>query len=509
MSDSDWTPPRRWYRSLYWRIAAGFIAFLAATLVAQVALFLWLSSQRDEALPPRLLANLAALVADEIAAEASRAPEADLADLARARFDDLARPAAIVFADGRVVASSAAQPPEPLVRTTLRRLAGDDREAAWAARRPGPFGRRAPPRPGFDREGGSPGASRAIGPIPWAVAPVRVGDRVPAAVFVARGRPPGAIARELAPWLAAGLALLLVGGTALAAVAIFRPAHARLRDLESAVRRFGDGDRAARASTRGGDEVSAVAAAFNRMADEAGARESALVEADRARRQLLADVSHELRTPLTSIRGYAETLTLPGFAPPTAPGQHAVHVVGVEAQRLERIVNDLLDLARLDAGGAPLEVTPVAVRDLFTRAEERHRPDAEAAGIVLAVRIDPGAEVVPGDEVRLEQVVQNLTANAVRHALARRPCRAGGPARRRRRAVDGDRRRRRHRSRAPAARLRSLLQGRSVAGGQRRHRAGAVDRQGDRRASRRLGAGVEHAGRADHLRGPAAGVAAL
>ena len=223
-----------------------------------------------------------------------------------------------------------------------------------------------------------------MGPIPWAVAPVRVGDRVPAAVFVARGRPPGAIARELAPWLAAGLAVLLVAGTALAAVAIFRPAHARLRDLESAVRRFGDGDRAARASTRGGDEVSAVAAAFNRMADEAGARESALVEADRARRQLLADVSHELRTPLTSIRGYAETLTLPDFAPPTAPGQHAVHVVGVEAQRLERIVNDLLDLARLDAGGAPLEVAPVAVRDLFTRAEERHGPDAEAAGIALA-----------------------------------------------------------------------------------------------------------------------------
>ena len=322
------------------------------------------------------------------------------------------------------------------------------RFAGWPAtiarrrgRRVAPAPSDAGPRrgPGSTATAGSPGASRPIGSIPWAVAPVRVGDRVPAAVFVARGRPPGAIARELAPWLAAGLAVLLVAGTALAAVAIFRPAHARLRDLESAVRRFGDGDRTARASTRGGDEVSAVAAAFNRMADEAGARESALVEADRARRQLLADVSHELRTPLTSIRGYAETLTLPGFAPPTAPGQQAVHVVGVEAQRLERIVNDLLDLARLDAGGAPLEVAPVrGPRSVHAGRGAASDPTPTAAGIALAVRIDPGAEVVPGDEVRLEQVVQNLTANAVRHARRGGRVELVATARRRRRAVDGD-----------------------------------------------------------------------
>ena len=115
-----------------------------------------------------------------------------------------------------------------------------------------------------------------MGSPTWAVAPVRVEQRVAAAVLVARGRPPGAVARELAPWLAGGLAVLLVAGTALASLAVFRPAHARLRDLEDAVRRFGDGDRTARASARGGDEVSAVAQAFNRMADEAAAREAAL-----------------------------------------------------------------------------------------------------------------------------------------------------------------------------------------------------------------------------------------
>ena len=407
-----------------------------------------------------------------------------------------------------MVASSAARPPEPLVRATLRRLASDDREAAWAARRPGPFGRRAPPRPGFDRDAGPPGASRPMGSGPWAVAPVRVGDRVPAAVFVARGRPPGAIARELAPWLAAGLAVLLVAGTALAALAIFRPAHARLRDLESAVRRFGEGDRTARASTRGGDEVAAVADAFNRMADDAGARESALVEADRARRQLLADVSHELMTPLTAIRGYAETLTLPASRRRPAQGQRAVHVVGVEAQRLERLVNDLLDLARFEAGGSPARAShrwrsAICSRGSRSGMDPRPRPPVSRSPFAST----PAAEVVPGDEVRLEQAVQNLAANALRHAPARRP-RASSCATR-----DGDH-----------VRLTVTDDGAGIDPAHLPHvfdrfykadpsRAGSagtgpgtLDRQGDRRASRRLGAGVEHARRADDLRGPAAGV---
>jgi signal transduction histidine kinase len=409
---SDAVAPRRWYRSLYWRIAAGFIAFLAAMLLVQVGFFLWLTSQRDEALPPRMLANLAALVADELAADLTQTPSADLAAVARQRLADLDRPAALVLADGRIVGDGPV-PPEPQVRAAVRQLARPGEAGAWGPRRPGGFGRPGG-RPPFDASDGR-ARTRPIGSPQWAAAPVRVEGRAVAVVFVARGRPLGAIVRELAPWLAAGLAALLTAGTALAAVAIFRPAHARLHDLENAARRFGDGDRTARASTTGGDEVSAVARAFNRMADEAAAREAALVDADRARRQLLADVSHELRTPLTSIRGYAETLTLSGFAPATPQGQQAVHVVGIEAQRLERLVNDLLDLARLEAGGAAFDAVPVAVRDLFTRAQERHGPAAAAAQVALDAEIEAGADSVTGDGVRLEQVVQNLTANALRH----------------------------------------------------------------------------------------------
>lgn len=405
---------RRWYRSLYWRIALGFIAFLAATLGAQGALFVWLSTQRGEALPPRLLGDLAALVAGELGDAADRAPGADLGALAAERFRELDRPAALVLPDGRVVAE-APGPPPALVEVTLRRLQRGS--AAWRERLP---------REGRGRDWGPPadvdddvrpgGAPWRPGLPPWAVAPVRrSGGQVVGAVLVARSRPTGAVVRELAPWLAIGFAGLLAAGTALAAVAIFRPAHTRLRDLEDAARRFAAGDRTARAPDTGGDEVTAVARAFNRMADQAAAREAALVEADRARRQLLADVTHELRTPLTAIRGYAETLSLPAFAPSSPDGQRFVRIVDAEAQRLERLVHDLLDLARLDAGGVSLERDTVSLPALFARVVERHAPAAAVAGVSLAIMDAPGAEAVTGDARRLEQVLQNLTANALRH----------------------------------------------------------------------------------------------
>ncbi|MGE0816277.1 MAG: sensor histidine kinase [Vicinamibacterales bacterium] len=416
MSD---TPPRRWYRSLYWRIAAGFIAALALMLVVQGGLLFWLSSQRDEALPPRLIADLAALVADELAADAARAPAADLAELARARFKELDRPAALVLPDGSVVAG-AVPPPEPLVATVVARLRAGSGDGDWQRmRRPMPGMGRAPftPRGAGGSRGGGLAEGRPLGP-PWAVAPIRAEGRVVAAVLVARGRPLEAVARDVVPWLVAGAAVLLLVGTALASLVVFRPAHARLRDLETAARRFGDGDRTARAAVAGGDEVASVARAFNRMAEEAAAREAALVEADRARRQLLADVTHELRTPLTAIRGYAETLTLPAFAPASAEGLRFVQIVDAEAQRLERLVNDLLDLARFEAGGVTLERETVSVPALFTRVLERHGQAADAAGVSLSTEVAPEAEAVNGDARRLEQVVQNLTANALRHTPA-------------------------------------------------------------------------------------------
>src|SRR4029453_16914332 len=130
---------------------------------------------------------------------------------------------------------------------------------------------------------------------------------------------------------------------------------------------------------------------------------------------LLADVSHELMTPLTAIRGYAETLSLTPFAPASTEGQRAVRIIHEEGERIERLVGDLLDLARFEAGGISLARDKVAVADLFSRVVERHSRSAEEKNVAIDTRIsDPGLTVV-GDAHRLEQVLQNLASNGLRH----------------------------------------------------------------------------------------------
>lgn len=223
------------------------------------------------------------------------------------------------------------------------------------------------------------------------------------------------VADQIGTPLAIGAFLLLLAGTALAALVIFRPAQARLRALEDAARRFGEGDLTARAPAIGGDEVSAVAEAFNRMAADLAARQAQLVEADRARRQLLADVSHELMTPLTAIRGYAETLGLTQFAPESKEGLRAVKVIQEEGERIERLVGDLLDLARFEAGGISLAQESVAVDEVFERVAERHAKAAEDKHVTIVIEPHDEDLRLVGDPMRIEQAVQNLAANALKH----------------------------------------------------------------------------------------------
>jgi signal transduction histidine kinase len=136
---------------------------------------------------------------------------------------------------------------------------------------------------------------------------------------------------------------------------------------------------------------------------------------DRARRQLLADVSHELNTPLTAMRGYIETLAMPELAIDPATRGRYVDIVLEETHRLERIIGDLLDLARLEGGGTTMRRVPVEVTALFDRVAERHERDMQTRGVQLIRTVEPGAERIAGDPDRLEQALQNLAANALRH----------------------------------------------------------------------------------------------
>ena len=93
-----------------------------------------------------------------------------------------------------------------------------------------------------------------------------------------------------------------------------------------------------------------------------------------------------------------------------------LHIIDDETHRLERIIGDLLDLARLEGGGGALRMEDVPVDQLLGRVTARHERAAADAGVSFAIDIQPGAETVRADRARLEQALQNLAANAIRYA---------------------------------------------------------------------------------------------
>jgi signal transduction histidine kinase len=374
-----------WYRSLYWRIAFGFIALLAILLLAQGALFLWLTDRIVGASPARTPTELAQYVAEETAKELQQNPGVDFERYVTAHFGEVYQPFLVRLTDGR----RASNRPRALPRNFEPGL---PRDRLWRT----PDSR--------DRSG------RA------AVAPIVIAGTVAGTVSVPSRPPPMSIALyELAPTLIwAGLALLAVGA-GLTALLIFRPAHNRLRTLDGAARALGEGRTDVRATERGGDEVSSLARTFNRMAEDLESRAIALTEADRVRRQLLADVSHELMTPLTAIRGYVETLGMADVPLDSATRQRYLGIVEEETHKLEAIVRDLLDLARLEGGGDGLALEAVPVDQLFGRIADRHRPAIQDRHLTLDIDIAPGTPAMHADAPRLEQALQNVAANAVRH----------------------------------------------------------------------------------------------
>ncbi|MFB9889678.1 ATP-binding protein [Planobispora takensis] len=137
-----------------------------------------------------------------------------------------------------------------------------------------------------------------------------------------------------------------------------------------------------------------------------------LQDLDRMKDELVAVVSHELRSPIGAIRGYAEMLMDdPGLA-----GEHRafVDVIDRKSAHLQRLVDDLLDLARFDAGHIGLDIRPLSLEQLVRQALDEHRPAAAAKRIVLDAALAPGL-TVHADPVRLRQVLDNLLSNAIRY----------------------------------------------------------------------------------------------
>ena len=200
-------------------------------------------------------------------------------------------------------------------------------------------------------------------------------------------------------------ALLIASGVAAlvaAAVAamLSRSLTKPLRRLVLAAGELAAGRRPESVPPEGTEELDELAEAFNQMAAQ-------LTQARDAERAVLLSVSHDLRTPLTSIRGYAE-----GIEDGTVESRQAAGVIGREAGRLERMVGDLLALARLRQGVLEVRREPVDLAAVAREAEERLRPRAQQAGV--RVTVQGGTALASADHGRALQVVSNLLENAIR-----------------------------------------------------------------------------------------------
>lgn len=192
--------------------------------------------------------------------------------------------------------------------------------------------------------------------------------------------------------------------------ALARRMTAHLERLASSAASFASGNRTARADTGGPREVRLIAEAFNRMADEVSIALSQVRAEETRKTQFVSDVSHELRTPLTAIRGAAETLLDGGVSPEDQ--ERFLSTIALEAERLTRLANDLLQLQRIEGATGELTLRRVDLRLAAERAAAMLEPLIEDRGVTLEVQGE--APTVLGDVDRLQQVVANLVDNASR-----------------------------------------------------------------------------------------------
>jgi signal transduction histidine kinase len=210
-----------------------------------------------------------------------------------------------------------------------------------------------------------------------------------------------------------GTRLLAAGGAALIVamlliLLISRSLTRPLTQLAGAAEDIAGGNYSRRVGIKGSDEIGTLGASFNRMAE-------AVERARKVQRDFLANVSHELKTPLTSLIGFSQAL-IDGSVLSEVERSRAATIIHEESERVLRMAQELLDLARVEAGTMSLHITAVDLRAQLEQESEiiRKRADKRRLSITLAVPDD--IPPVAADPERLHQVFENLLDNAVKYA---------------------------------------------------------------------------------------------
>jgi len=210
---------------------------------------------------------------------------------------------------------------------------------------------------------------------------------------------------DLAPHLLwAGILALLV--SVLVAFFISRSIALPLGQLTHASEGMAQGNYNQEIAVEGSDEVVRLAASFNKMARE-------VKRSQQMQRDFVANVSHELKTPLTSIQGFSQAM-LDGATKGEEAYRRAAHIINEEAQRMIRLVSELLDLSQIESGQVAMAREPVDLAELLRRCVARFESRAKEAGLGLELDL-PSPLTVLGDADRLERVFANLLDNAIKN----------------------------------------------------------------------------------------------
>jgi signal transduction histidine kinase len=210
---------------------------------------------------------------------------------------------------------------------------------------------------------------------------------------------------------AVALALLLGFVLAWSLVGPIERINRRLARIES-----GDFSRHVEVANR--DELGALAANVNRMNDELRGLYKELESASAHKSEFLANMSHELRTPLNAIIGFTQVLQQKLFGEINEKQEEYLEDIHGSANHLLALINDVLDLSKVEAGQVELEKAPFSLREALERGVVMVRERATKGGVSLTLEPDPSVELVTADERRIRQVVFNLLSNAVKFTPA-------------------------------------------------------------------------------------------
>ncbi|MGH0053896.1 MAG: ATP-binding protein [Sphaerochaetaceae bacterium] len=189
----------------------------------------------------------------------------------------------------------------------------------------------------------------------------------------------------------------------------------RLRRLSLGVQAFKDGRFNHRIPVKGKDEIAQLSQAFNEMAESIQEGIAKLEDADKLRNQLIANISHDLRSPLTSIRGHLETLLLKENSISEKERREFVEITLRNVSGFQKLVEELLDLAKLEARQIAPERLPFSLAELVQDVVLKMRSQSDNKHIAMQYVPDPHLPMYNGDIGLIERVLTNIIGNAIEH----------------------------------------------------------------------------------------------